>query len=43
MAFSFTDPAAQINLDGSLVYIKAWGSDGDYLPVPMFSAEGGEG
>ena len=43
MAFSFTDPAAQINLDGSLVYIKAWGSEGAYLPVPMFSAEGGEG
>jgi hypothetical protein len=42
-AFSFTDPAAQINLDGSLVYIKAWGSEGAYLPVPMFSAEGGEG
>jgi hypothetical protein len=43
MAFSFADPAAQINLDGSLVYIKAWGSEGAYLPVPMFSAEGGEG
>jgi len=42
-AFSFTDPAAQINLDGSLVYIKAWGSDGPYQPVPMFSGEGGEG
>jgi hypothetical protein len=42
-AFSFTDPAAQIDLDGSLCYVRAWGSDGPYQPIPMFSVAGGEG
>ena len=41
--FAFSDPAAQVYLDGCVLQAKPWGSDGEYAPVPLFRPAGGHG
>ena len=41
--FTFTDPSAQIYLEGFSVMLKAWGSSGAYTPVNPFAGHGGAG
>lgn len=44
LTYKFSSGAQfNINLEGCISYVKAWGSNGEYLPVPMFGSEGGEG
>lgn len=41
--FQFTDPTAQIFLDGCVCYIRSWGTNATYEQMPMFGSTGGEG
>lgn len=41
--WTFSDPTAQVYIDGCCGKVKAWGSDQEYQAVPMFAAEGGQG
>lgn len=43
LLFTYSDPTAQVNLDGCVAKTKSWGSEGEYVPVQMFGASGGEG
>lgn len=42
-AFSWTDPAAQVFLEGFEVHCRNWGDAGDWRPVLPFSGDGGLG
>ena len=41
--FQYTDPTAQVYLDGCIAYVRPWGSEQDYEKMPMFGNEGGAG
>lgn len=43
LQFSSSDPAMIVNLDGCVIYLRAWGSTAAYEPVKMFGSQGGEG
>jgi hypothetical protein len=40
--FSSTVPFI-LNLQGAIFYLKAWGSQSEYVPTPIFGGAGGEG
>ena len=42
-ALTWTDPNAQVFIEGAEVDVRNWGSDGPYRQVAMFGAEGGFG
>ena len=41
--FNWSDPTLQVYLDGCVLSVKPWGSDGLYLPAPFFKPAGGRG
>lgn len=41
--FTFTDPTAQIYLEGLALEHKSWGSNGEYQPLNPFAEQGGFG
>jgi hypothetical protein len=44
LVFNFSSTAPfNLNMQGGLCYIKAWGVEAEYLPVAVFGEDGGEG
>lgn len=43
LQFTSADPAMQVYTDGSMVYLRSWGTDGEYKPVQIFGDSGGGG
>jgi hypothetical protein len=41
--FTSNNPAWQIYLEGCVISCKPWGSDGLFVPVPLFGSAGGRG
>lgn len=43
MEFESTDKTLQVYQEGCILSVKPWGSDGPYLPAPLFRPSGGKG
>ncbi len=44
LVFNFSSTASfQLNVEGCVAYLKAWGSDGEYAPIGMLDEQGGGG
>lgn len=41
--FQSSDPKLQVNLEGCVLSVKPWGSDGEFMPAPFFKPSGGKG
>ncbi len=41
--FEFTDPTLQVYLEGCVLEVKPWGSEGSFEPISMFRPSGGRG
>lgn len=43
LQFQFTDPDAQVNIEGIVCWTRSWGDSGPYVPTQPFASTGGLG